>query len=75
MRSSSVWLVLSTGCAYQGWLGAVALAFIRGLASTKFGKEADIKKPPVSGGFWGVRSRWSGYAQISLPPGALENQK
>ena len=56
MRSSSVWLVLSTGCAYQASLAAVALAFIRGLLSGS--KESGIKKTAgVSGGFWGVRSR------------------
>jgi hypothetical protein len=37
--------------------------------------ESGIKKPPGSGGFFESSVRSFRYAQISLPPVALENQK
>src|SRR5512133_1737240 len=57
MRSSSVWLVLSTGFAYQVSLAVVGLAFIRALSVPM---DSGKKKPP------GVR-RFSGeFGRVAL---------
>src|SRR6187402_1027449 len=75
MRWSSVWLVLSTGCAYQASEAAVALAFMDGCLLLEGFSRGQEKTAGGAGGWFEVLCVCLGYAQISLPPGALENQK
>src|SRR5262245_28229218 len=73
MRSSSVWLVLSTCCAYQAWLGVEGSV----ISVLSFPEKSRAKKNRRgSGGLCLELDAWVfGYAQISLPPLGLENQK